>query len=191
MKATEESGYITDDAGHTGIESLWWLIPAKSEATVTHGVLILTGALLLAFMLAASWLRFRLKLGVGGAQDEARMKRDIGFTAIFASVLTLTYQAFASYTIPDYLMGALIFVPVLVQMKFWTAWDQILIALTSYFQAVIYLVWFHFAEFGNPAPRTSMVFDVVLVLGNVCTVALWVRCAFRALGHYRMVLKKS
>ena len=194
FKATEASGYITDDTGHSGIESIVWMIPipaGMTETNLTHLILMFTAGLLLAVMLVACWLRFRLGLGTGLGNDVAKYQRDIIFTAIFATLLTMIYQTFATYTIPDYMLGVIIMVPVLVQTKFWTAWDQVLIALTCYFQTIVFLVWFHFAEFGNPLPRTSGLFVFILVVGNICTYALCGRCAYRGYIFYSAALAAS
>jgi hypothetical protein len=188
MKATEADGYITDNTNHTGVLSLVGLVPAQGgEVVLTRPILMLTGALLLATLVTALWMKFRL--GLGAEKNSGAAERDVLFIGAFASLLTMIYQAFATYTIPDYILGVIIFGPVLARLKFWTAWDEALIAVTCYFLAVVYLLWFHFAEFGNDQPRTSLVYDVPLAICNLCVFALFARCAWRTFGWYAPQLR--
>ena len=57
--------------------------------------------------------------------------------------------------------------------------------------SVVFLVWFHFAEFGNPQPRTSWLFDFILIVENALTYWLCGRCAYLAFTYYRSVLKNE
>ena len=187
FKATEASGYITDNTNHTGVLSLVGLIPVKSEVTLTRPILMMTAALLLAVMLVALWLKFQL--GLGKEKNGGTTERDIIFVSVFATLLTLIYQAFATYTIPDYLLGVVILVPVLVQARFWTEWDQVLIALVCYAQTVVFLAWFHFAEFGTE-PWNSTFYLSILIIENALVYLLCGRCAWRAWTYYAPILRR-
>jgi hypothetical protein len=188
FKATEASGFITDDSNHTGVLSLVGLFSrGPSEDYLTKPVLAATAVLLLAVLLAAFWLRFRL--GLGKASNSGMGKRDIIFVSAFSTMLTMVFQTFATYTIPDYFMGVIVLVPVLAAVNFWTARDVVLVLLVSYFQTVTFLVWFHFAEFGNPAPRTSSGFDALLIVENFFTFLLCARGVWRLVEYYRAELK--
>ena len=166
FKASEITGEITEDAKVPGVESLFGYMPLGSmETEVTHGVLIVTAGLLLATLLWAFVMRF--KLDAGKIDADARFQRELIFTAIFATLLTLIYQAFATYTAPDYLLVAVFFAPLLVKAKFWTNGDHALFVIMCYLQSTIYLLWYHLAEFGIVSQRSSTVFLVLLVLGNL------------------------
>ena len=66
---------------------------------------------------------------------------------------------------------------------------MVLVLLVSYLQTVTFLVWFHSAEFGNPAPRTSLGFDALLIVENFFTYLLCARCAWRLVEFYRQTEK--
>jgi hypothetical protein len=178
FKATEATGSITDDASHSGIESWVGLIPsAPWEAGVTHGMLRFTALLLLVVLLAACFVRLKFMPEAPG--PNASFARDLAFTAIFATLLTLVYQAFATYTTPDYLTVAIVVLPFLVTAKFWTQWDQVFFAVVCYLQATVYLLWFHLPEFGVRNPRENGIFLVFLILVNIGTIGLCGLCACR------------
>lgn len=189
FKATEASGYITDNTNHTGVLSMVGLIPVKDEVTLTRPVLAFTALLLLATGLVALAMRF--KLGLGREKNSGAAERDIIFISVFATVLTMIYQAFATYTIPDYFLSMIILVPFLVQAKFWTTWDLVLIVVTCFWQSVVFLTWFHFDEFGNPLPRTSGLYVTILAIENVLTWWLCLRSAWRAYTYYAPQLRTA
>jgi hypothetical protein len=175
--ATEANGRISDDAHGSGIESLVGLIPSEPrQIVVGHLVLLITGALLLLVILGCFLLR--LRIGTRKVSDLS-FEQKLLFTAIPAVLMMLIYQAFASYTAPDYLATAVAFVPVLTKFRFWSAIDQVLFAIMCYFQAVIYLFWFHFQEFGIADARHSGIFVLLLVLGNLFTIGFLGRHAWK------------
>lgn len=191
--ATEASGSVTNAAARPGVESLANIaalyVSDSTLASLVHGILLFTAGLLCLAILSACWLRLRLKLDWHDTSGPLRDK--IVFTTIFATLLTLIYQAFATYTIPDYLLVVIVYLPFLVRFKFWTIWDQILVVVACYFQAIIFQIWFHFAEFGNARPLSNPLFLALELVGNACTIALCLRCAYRTYQFYAAEIPKS
>jgi len=178
-KATEADGYLSDNSQGGGVESLIGLISSPTlQKEIAHLSLLGTAGAL--FLVVLAVMAIRWKMGTKRIADEQSFEQKLVYTSILATLMMLIYQAFSPYTAPDYLATVVAFSPMLIKSRFWSKLDQIIFAIVSYLQAVIYLLWFHFAEFGSQDVGRGGAFVAVLVLGNVFTVGFCLRCMWKA-----------
>jgi hypothetical protein len=169
LKATQLSGEIFDDANSLGAETLLLYLPQPASSKVGHIALKATEGVLLLVMAAALCLRLRLGerriAGLG-------LERKALFVCILAMLMTLIFQAFSPYTVPEYLGSAVAFIPLLAKSGFWRAGDQILFAFVSFLQVLVFLLMFHSGEILKGWVTTSPTFLVCTLLQNLCLLAL-------------------